>query len=72
MSRTYAIACTQCKKSLWIGQAGGGSDQVYLYLGDGKTDAALEKFLSGHEGHPLVFKDEIFLDGYSEADNGEK
>lgn len=50
MSRTYEIACTQCQKTLWIGQ------RDYIY-GAPEYIARLGKFLHEHIEHPLVFCD---------------
>lgn len=55
MSTTYFIGCKACKKFLWIGQQGAGSERPWLYLDDGKTGEALEEFLVTHVGHSLVF-----------------
>lgn len=67
MSRTYDIICTECKKALWIAQAGGGNPRGHIY----KTPEALadlDKFLWDHEGHSLKFVNDQTLDceGYEE------
>jgi hypothetical protein len=57
MSRTYSIACVQCRKHLWIAQIGAGTPT--LYSGQPKTMDALRDFLFEHQGHPLVFDDNV-------------
>jgi hypothetical protein len=51
MSRTYSIACTQCRKHLWIGQAS-HAEGMRIYS-DVRGKQA--RFYVEHEGHPLVF-----------------
>lgn len=67
MSRTQNIACKQCKKSLWIGQAGAGSDRGYIYSGQAHTMTALGEFLWDHIDHPLVFTEDSNLDDFEEV-----
>lgn len=57
MSRTLSIACTRCRKHLWIAQG-----QAGFYSGEPKTMEALKCFLFAHEGHPLIFADNIKTD----------
>lgn len=55
MSQTFSIACTKCKKHLWIAQASyGDKHKGYLYSGK-KYSVALFQFLMEHRGHPLIF-----------------
>lgn len=69
MSRTYAIACTQCKKQLWIGQTHLGSEtDGFLYLDEPPTIRALERFLWAHVGHPLVYTNDVGLDGFDQIE----
>lgn len=68
MSRTYDIACTQCKKALWIGQAGGGRERGHIYSGEAATMAALNEFLWDHADHPLIFTNDANLDDYDEVE----
>jgi hypothetical protein len=65
MSRTYDIACDQCKVALWIGQAGSGNERGYIYT-DAERLRALNQFLWDHVEHPLVFKVD-WLNEYKEA-----
>lgn len=72
MSRTYSIACTQCKKHLWIGQ-GSGYDKIEklkIYTAPDNR-IRLEKFLIEHYRHPLIFDDncEHLPDDYEEVTN---
>jgi len=53
MSRTYSIACNDCKRHIWIAQSSGG--QRVLYSGDEKIMQKLKEFLFEHEGHNLTF-----------------
>ena len=53
MSRCYSIACTQCRKHIWIAQA--GFSGYVLYYGQPHTMKALRDFLFEHAKHPLVF-----------------
>lgn len=53
MSRTYSIACMDCKQSLWIGQASCESKRIYS--GNEAIMGELESFLYAHEGHNLKF-----------------
>lgn len=65
MSRTYDLACTDCKKAIWIGQYGGGSG--HIYTGNNQTMRLLNDFLWEHSGHSLIFvDDEILDDDYEE------
>jgi len=57
MSRTYSIACKDCRKSLWIG-GGRKSGPKCIYTGEKETMAELEKFLFAHLGHSLIFVDD--------------
>jgi hypothetical protein len=56
MSRTFEIACLGCGVSLWIGQSTARNEYGW-YLYQGTTLLLLEKFLSEHMGHKLVFDD---------------
>jgi len=62
MSQTFAIACTQCKKSLWIGQSDLAPKKGHLYSGKKNVIAELTDFLWDHENHPLIFCNDQFLD----------
>ncbi len=58
MSMTYDIACTKCKKHLWIGQ---GYDKLFrTYTGhkDEHGQRHLDRFLWEHCGHSLLILDE--------------
>ncbi len=55
MSQTFSIGCQQCRKHLWIAQAGLGG--YTLYTDQPETMSALKDFLFEHIGHPLVFKE---------------
>ena len=55
MSRTYSIACRDCKKHVWIAQA--SCDSHTLYTGMPEVMECLEAFLFEHMGHALVFND---------------
>ena len=50
MSRTYDIACHDCRVVLWIGQ----DSRVYYTVGDLKKQ---REFFYGHIGHRLEFND---------------
>jgi len=57
MSQTFSIACTQCKKHLWIAQASYDNQfKGHLYSTKRHTEA-LFIFLMKHRGHPLVFNE---------------
>jgi hypothetical protein len=66
MSRTFNLACAQCKKSIWIGQAGSGEERGHIYTGDQAVMAALNEFLWDHVGHSLVFCDDTTLSDHEE------
>lgn len=74
MSRTYSIACTQCKKSLWVAQGHGypKPERLTFYSGEPETMRALTQFLIDHFQHPLVFDDncEGGLDDYEDVTPG--
>jgi len=57
MSKTFSIACTQCKKQLWIAQGHGYPipTKLSFYSGEPETIEALENFLMDHFKHPLIF-----------------
>jgi len=59
MSRTFSIACTKCKKSLWVAQGQGDPkpERLRFYRGV-ETIRALEHFLIEHFRHPLVFDED--------------
>ncbi len=61
MSRCYDLCCMECKKRLWVGQAGGGRDDAYLYANPEHIEA-LTKFLNDHYAHPLKFTTDSALD----------
>ena len=64
MSRTYSIACRDCKESLWIGQGYGYEyPKAYIYTDEPNTMKALSKFLFVHHGHNLFFEDDEDLFG---------
>ena len=65
MSRTYSIACKQCKTSLWIGQAGSGNPRGYIY---DRSIPDLVKFLWDHLDHPLEFCNALHLIDYKEIE----
>lgn len=50
MSRTFCIACQDCKIQLWIGQ-----DRVPLYWGNTGVMKRLSLFLKAHEDHRLEY-----------------
>ena len=52
MSKTFSIACNDCKVHFWISQA--NHDRGHIYTGE-KHAAALHKFLMDHRKHSLVF-----------------
>lgn len=55
MSQTFSIACTKCKKHIWIAQASYGDKlKGHLYSAK-KYSEALFQFLMEHQGHPLIF-----------------
>ena len=55
MSETYSIACTDCKKHIWIAQ-GSYSDIKNGHIYNSKLySKALFEFLIDHKGHNLVF-----------------
>lgn len=57
MSRTYVIACHDCRTSLWIGQGANGKtfdENGYIYTTP-PAIAGLSKFLKTHQGHHLEF-----------------
>lgn len=56
MSNTYSIGCRECKKHLWIAQ------DKCLYSGDFEAMERLEIFLFEHQGHALVFEDNVNSD----------
>lgn len=70
MSRTFSIACMECKKALWIGQAPHGTDSPYIH-DDEKTQRKLRDFLVLHIGHGLKFDSDFafdFNDGFTDAE----
>jgi hypothetical protein len=73
MSRTYSIACDDCKCSLWIAQ--GWPDRpksLTLYSGDKQVMQDLKSFLFAHVGHNLRFvDDEILCDTHEELSSRE-
>jgi len=52
MSRTFSIACHDCKQHLWIAQSSAGKGHIYI---DELRKKALYIFLMAHRGHTLVF-----------------
>lgn len=70
MSRTYSIACTQCKKHLWIAQGQGydAIERLTVYTVP-ESRKKLERFLIDHYRHPLIFDDncEHLPDDYEEV-----
>ena len=52
MSRTFSIACRDCREGLWIAQASAGKGHVY---GTREHLDALYQFLMKHQEHALVF-----------------
>jgi len=75
MSRTFSIACTQCKKKLWVAQGQGDMkpERFIFYSGQPETMEALKQFLLEHFQHPLVFDDncEGDLEDYDDVTPGE-
>jgi hypothetical protein len=58
MSRTFSIACTQCRKSLWVAQGlGYPKPENLIFYSGAEPILALEQFLLEHFQHPLVFDD---------------
>jgi len=55
MSQTFSIACTQCKKHLWIAQASYMDKFDGHLYGTKEYSKALFHFLMEHKGHPLIF-----------------
>ncbi len=55
MARTYGLACTECKRYVWIAQRG-VTDKTQIYDTE-EIREALKAFLFEHIGHPLVFED---------------
>ena len=53
MSRTYSLACKDCKVHLWIGQGHAGL-LGHLYTTAAHIEA-LTRFLNSHMKHNLVF-----------------
>lgn len=70
MSRTYDIACHDCKVKLWIGQ--GSGDSAYLYTTQEHLKA-MRDFLFFHQRHELEFGDDepMALDDYKALDDDE-
>ena len=52
MSKTYSIACKQCKVHLWIGQ---GQDKMETLYTNKNTIFSLKLFLNSHRMHELIF-----------------
>lgn len=75
MSRTFDIACHDCRVKLWIGQAAEGKQYIYQTERDHKR---LTDFLYTHQRHRLEFGDDehMALDDYKsigvEEDDAEK
>ena len=61
MRRTFSLACTACRKHLWIAQGWPHPDAAdpwrtcALYSAEPRTMEALRVFLFTHMDHPLVF-----------------
>lgn len=74
MSRTYAIACTQCRKRLWIAQGAGYEKitRISVYTNE-KSINGLTQFLTDHYRHPLIFDDNCESDiaEFDEIDVGD-
>lgn len=68
MSRTYDIACHDCRVTLWIGQ--GSGDNAYIYS---TVDHLKEQrdFFFAHQRHRLEFGDDevMGLDDYRRLDS---
>jgi hypothetical protein len=58
MSRTFSIACMQCRVHLWIAQSTCGGSLYHTP----ENIEALRKFLFDHVGHPLKFDDNCETD----------
>lgn len=54
MSKTFSIACTKCKKHLWIGQKPSVSRKGHIYSCP-KIHRHLTEFLFEHTQHELIF-----------------
>lgn len=74
VSKAFSIACTQCKKRLWIAQGWphpmepSPFESCVLYYGEKHTMEALRVFLFTHMDHPLAFKEN---DTFFENDDNE-
>lgn len=69
MSKTYSIACKDCRKHLWIGQGSYNADQRRIYRTDRHLKALLA-FLFDHQKHNLLFDEncESEIGGYEEIE----
>ncbi len=68
MSKTFSIACINCRESLWIGQKSYSPNSVgYIYTGKENLEY-LRKFLFDHIEHNLIFKDNesLCVDDYKQ------
>ena len=52
MSRTFSVACKDCRVHLWIGQK--SANKGHLYSGQGNL-IRLYNFFDEHEGHNLLY-----------------
>lgn len=69
MSRTFDIACTKCKQSLWIGQSDNREIKGHIYSSSENAMTALNKFLFDYVNHPLIFcNDELLYSDYQEVE----
>lgn len=64
MSRTYEIACHDCKLTLWLGQGPTSGEVVGAYIYKTEDDLRrLQDFLFCHMHHRLEFGDAEAIDG---------
>lgn len=60
MSKTFSIACKDCKKHVWIGHS--SLKDFTLYTGVTSCMEELRKFLWNHKGHNLIFDENCELE----------
>lgn len=67
MSRTYSIACHDCRIHLWIGQASSGKGHLYSTP---ENMRAMYDFMVHHEGHRLEYGNNCLppIDEYEEIE----
>lgn len=64
MSRTLNLTCTQCQKTLWVGQRS-PTRGWYVYTTPEESDA-MDAFVNAHLGHAVVFQDSEFVSDEAE------